>query len=113
MDSEAYNYYNKAEEKLKSKGCMFMCQSKNEKYEEAIDLYEKAANSYIRAKMWAEAGQCFEKIADCQFKMGGDTTKSYEQCAHYFTQVPGSKSMLIEIYLNRGCRVRRKNSNRI
>jgi len=92
MDSEAYNYYNKAEERLKATGCLFMCQSKNARFEEAIDLYERAAQLYIRNKNWYEAGQCYEKIADCQKKSGEDPLRSYEQASYYFCQVPGSIS---------------------
>lgn len=96
MDSEAYNYFDKAEKRLKqSGGCMFLCQSKNEKYEDAIDLYERAAQLYIRSKMWSEAGQCYENIADCQKQIGQDPIRSYEQASHYFCQVPGSKSKIL------------------
>lgn len=93
MDSEAYNFYNKAEHRLNQTGCMVMCESKSARYEDAIDLYERAGQLYIRSKMWSEAGQCYENIADCQVRLGQDPSKSYEQAAHYFCQVPnGSKS---------------------
>jgi len=38
------------------------------KYEEASELYVKAANLYKVAKKWGEAGKAFLKSADCQIK---------------------------------------------
>ena len=51
-----------AEKRLK-KWSMFG--SSEEKYEDAADLFEKAANCYKREKMHKEAGNAFLKCAEC------------------------------------------------
>lgn len=115
MDSEAFNFYNQAEKKLKGGGgCFAMCGSKNEKFEEAIDLFERAAQLFVRAKQWAEAGQCYEQICDCQRKIGQDTVRSLEQASYYFSQVAGSKSKIVKMNKNyRGEGIYRKSTCRI
>merc|ERR1711934_412936 len=53
----------KAEKKLKSWG-MF-----GNKYEDAADLYEQAANSFKLGKQWEEAAKCFDQLAECHVKL--------------------------------------------
>lgn len=43
------------------------------KYDEAIEIYQQAANQYKMAKMWQEAGDCFVQCANCAEK-GGSTS---------------------------------------
>lgn len=38
------------------------------KYEEAADLLEKAANNYKLAKCWNDASECYVKLAECHLK---------------------------------------------
>ncbi|KAL9263207.1 Alpha-soluble NSF attachment protein-like protein [Drosera capensis] len=53
----------KAEKKLN--GWAFL----GNKYEDAAELYEKAANSYKLGKLWDQAGAVYIKLADCNLKM--------------------------------------------
>ncbi|KAL9253695.1 Alpha-soluble NSF attachment protein-like protein [Drosera capensis] len=53
----------KAEKKLN--GWAFL----GNKYEDAAELYEKAANSYKLGKLWDQAGAVYIKLADCHLKM--------------------------------------------
>lgn len=53
----------KAEKKLN--GWAFL----GNKYEDAAELYEKAANSYKLGKSWDQAGAVYIKLADCHLKM--------------------------------------------
>ncbi|XP_071702330.1 alpha-soluble NSF attachment protein 2-like isoform X4 [Rutidosis leptorrhynchoides] len=39
-------------------------------YEDAGDLYEKAANHYKLAKSWDQAGSAYVKLAECHLKVG-------------------------------------------
>eukprot|EP00762_Andalucia_godoyi_P005420 ANDGO_08388.mRNA.1 Alpha-soluble NSF attachment protein len=39
------------------------------KYDEALELYERAANLYKLDKQWSEAGSVFEKMAECHMKL--------------------------------------------
>mmetsp|Transcript_18274 Transcript_18274/g.39340 ORF Transcript_18274/g.39340 Transcript_18274/m.39340 type:complete len:302 (+) Transcript_18274:259-1164(+) len=52
-----------AEKKLKSFGFF------GNKYEDAADLLEKAANNFKLAKCWDDAVDCYIKLADCQIKL--------------------------------------------
>ena len=39
------------------------------KYEDAAELYEQAANSFKLGKKWEEAAQCFDQLAECHVKL--------------------------------------------
>ena len=56
----------KAEKKLK--GGLFGSFFGN-KYEDAAELYEQAANSFKLGKKWEEAAQCFDQLAECHVKL--------------------------------------------
>ncbi|KAJ4970545.1 hypothetical protein NE237_003644 [Protea cynaroides] len=56
-------FENKAEKKIN--GWSFLGGSK---YEDAAELYEKAASSYKLAKSWDKAGAAYIKVADCHLK---------------------------------------------
>lgn len=49
------------------------------KYENAKELYQKAANQYKVEKLWSEAGDAFVKVAECEIKM-----KSQHEAASTF-----------------------------
>eukprot|EP00931_Biecheleriopsis_adriatica_P093393 TRINITY_DN6713_c0_g1_i2.p1 TRINITY_DN6713_c0_g1~~TRINITY_DN6713_c0_g1_i2.p1 ORF type:complete len:322 (+),score=99.33 TRINITY_DN6713_c0_g1_i2:82-966(+) len=58
----------KADAKIKGGGGYFSFLTGGPKYEEAIDLYQQAANQYKLAKLWQEAGNCFVQCAFCASK---------------------------------------------
>ena len=39
-----------------------------DKFGDAADLFEKAANNFKLAKCWADAVYCYEQLAECQLK---------------------------------------------
>ncbi|GMH26373.1 hypothetical protein Nepgr_028216 [Nepenthes gracilis] len=53
----------KAEKKISGWGLF------GSKYEDAAELYEKAANSYKLAKSWDQAASVYTKLADCHLKL--------------------------------------------
>jgi len=79
------------------------------KYEEASEMYVKAANLYKVAKKWGEAGRSFLKSADCQIKAQSkhEAATNYVEAANCFkkVEVPEAINCLklsIEIYLDMG-----------
>lgn len=63
FQAKARDYAAKADKKMKSFSFF------GNKYEDAADLYEKAANQYKLAKAWVEAGETFMKLAEVHVKL--------------------------------------------
>ena len=57
--------------------------SKSGKYEEASELFKKAANQYKVAQYWPEAGKAFSRAAECFIALGEnhDAATSYVDAA--------------------------------
>ncbi|EFJ48439.1 hypothetical protein VOLCADRAFT_81196 [Volvox carteri f. nagariensis] len=62
---KAEEYRKQAEKKMKSLLGGFF----GNKFEDAAELLEKAANNYKLAKMWNECADTYEKLAGCYLKM--------------------------------------------
>ncbi len=100
MDAEfeAVNYVSAAEKKL-NPGCIAaMCSNKEQRMEEARDLYEKAGNKFKLAQVWFEAGECFEKAADIQERNKENASEFYKEAAFCFN-FSDKKSKLILLLL--------------
>ena len=54
------------------------------KYEEAVELLEKACNNYKLAKMWSEAADGFVLLADCHLKLDSkhEAASAYVEAAN-------------------------------
>mmetsp|Transcript_27235 Transcript_27235/g.37566 ORF Transcript_27235/g.37566 Transcript_27235/m.37566 type:complete len:291 (-) Transcript_27235:126-998(-) len=65
------------------------------KYEEAAELFEQAANSFKLAKLWAEAGEVYLKLADCQIKLESkhETASAYVDAANSFKKVSAPRAV--------------------
>ncbi|KAK7379422.1 hypothetical protein VNO80_04882 [Phaseolus coccineus] len=61
--SKAEEFEKKAEKKLAGWGLF------GSKYEDAADLFDKAANSFKLAKSWDKAGATYLKLANCHLKL--------------------------------------------
>nr|AHA84269.1 alpha-soluble NSF attachment protein [Phaseolus vulgaris] len=61
--SKAEEFEKKAEKKLAGWGLF------GSKYEDAADLFDKAANSFKLAKSWDRAGATYLKLANCHLKL--------------------------------------------
>lgn len=70
----------KAEKKLNSWGLF------GSKYEDAADLFDKAANSFKLAKAWDKAGATYIKLANCYFKVESkhEAAQAYVDAAHCY-----------------------------
>lgn len=75
--AKADDFLKKAEKKLKSWNPF------GNKYEEAAELLEKAANNFKLAKCWNEATDAYTKLAECQIKLDSkhDAASAYVEGA--------------------------------
>ncbi|KAJ3354701.1 hypothetical protein GGF32_002380 [Allomyces javanicus] len=69
MSSDAEHLMAQAEKKLNA-GFLSSLFSSSNRYEDAEELYTKAANQFKLAKKWKEAGDAFSKAADMQIRLG-------------------------------------------
>lgn len=81
----------KAEKKLGSWFASFS----GTKYEDAEELYKKAANQFKVAKSWDEAGDAFERAARMALKQQSphDTATSYMEAANCYKKTDATKSL--------------------
>ncbi|XP_022774310.1 alpha-soluble NSF attachment protein 2-like [Durio zibethinus] len=73
-------FENKAERKLSSWGLF------GSKYEDASDLFDKAANCFKLAKSWDKAGSTYVKLANCHLKLESkhEAAQAYVDAAHCY-----------------------------
>lgn len=62
---------------LKGGGFASFFAGKFDKYEKAVEFFEKAGNAFKTAKCWAEAADAFSQAAECykQLEQPGDAAK--------------------------------------
>jgi len=81
---DALNLVSIADRKL-NPGCWeAMCSNKEERLDEARDLYEKAGNKFKLAQSWFEAGECFEKAGEIQEGKKENASQFYEEAEFCF-----------------------------
>ncbi|EPS71419.1 hypothetical protein M569_03331 [Genlisea aurea] len=70
----------KAEKKLSGWGIF------GSKYEDAADLFDKAANSYKLGKSWNQAGAVYVRLADCHLKLDSkhEAASAFADAAHCY-----------------------------
>ncbi|XP_027335023.1 alpha-soluble NSF attachment protein 2 isoform X3 [Abrus precatorius] len=78
--SKAEDFERKAEKKLSGWGLF------GSKYEDAADLFDKAANSFKLAKSWDRAGSTYLKLANCHLKLESkhEAAQAYVDAAHCY-----------------------------
>ncbi|XP_051138470.1 alpha-soluble NSF attachment protein-like [Andrographis paniculata] len=90
--ARAEDFEKKAEKKLKGWGLF------GSKYEDASDLFDKAANAYKLAKSWDQAGAAYVKLANCHLKLDSkhEAANAYADAAHCYkkTNIKESVSCL-------------------
>eukprot|EP00188_Purpureofilum_apyrenoidigerum_P002573 Plantae.Rhodophyta-Purpureofilum_apyrenoidigerum.ctg26400.p1 GENE.Plantae.Rhodophyta-Purpureofilum_apyrenoidigerum.ctg26400~~Plantae.Rhodophyta-Purpureofilum_apyrenoidigerum.ctg26400.p1 ORF type:complete len:328 (+),score=91.13 Plantae.Rhodophyta-Purpureofilum_apyrenoidigerum.ctg26400:82-984(+) len=112
-DSEAYEYYTQAEQKLKEKSGWFksmMGLADDNKFEEAAQMFVKAGNTYKLGKNWKKAGETFVRAAECFEKSSNgmyDAASKYADAAKAFKnghtqEALRAMSSAISIYENLG-----------
>ncbi|KAJ4833888.1 hypothetical protein Tsubulata_048063 [Turnera subulata] len=65
------------------------------KYEDAADLFEKAANCYKLAKSWDKAGATYVKLANCHLKSDSkhEAASAYADAAHCYKKSNTNESI--------------------
>ncbi|XP_057431180.1 alpha-soluble NSF attachment protein 2-like [Lotus japonicus] len=78
--SKAEEFEKKAEKKLNGWGLF------GSKYEDASDLFDKAANSFKLAKSWDKAGSTYLRLASCHLKLESkhEAAQAYVDAAHCY-----------------------------
>ncbi|XP_062156905.1 alpha-soluble NSF attachment protein 2 [Alnus glutinosa] len=78
--ARAEEFEKKAEKKLSGWGLF------GSKYEDAADLFDKAANSFKLAKSWDKAGSTYIKLANCHLKLESkhEAAQAYVDAAHCY-----------------------------
>ncbi|KAL5539947.1 hypothetical protein UlMin_043870 [Ulmus minor] len=81
--ARAEEFEKKAEKKLNSWGLF------GSKYEDASDLFDKAANSFKLAKSWDRAGATYVKLANCHLKLDSkhEAAQAYVDAAHCYKKI--------------------------
>nr|XP_023896842.1 alpha-soluble NSF attachment protein 2 [Quercus suber]POE55478.1 alpha-soluble nsf attachment protein [Quercus suber] len=78
--ARAEDFEKKAEKKLSGWGLF------GSKYEDAADLFDKAANSFKLGKSWNKAGSTYVKLANCHLKLESkhEAAQAYVDAAHCY-----------------------------
>ncbi|KAL6977525.1 hypothetical protein U1Q18_026324 [Sarracenia purpurea var. burkii] len=79
----------KAEKKLGGWGLF------SSKYEDAADLFDKAANAFKLAKSWDQAGSAYVKLANCHLKSDSkhEAAGAYADAAHCYKKTNTKESI--------------------
>mmetsp|Transcript_1619 Transcript_1619/g.5269 ORF Transcript_1619/g.5269 Transcript_1619/m.5269 type:complete len:260 (+) Transcript_1619:86-865(+) len=82
----------KAEKKLSSWSLF----SSGSKFEDASEMYVKAANLFKVAKCWNDAGMCFEKAAGCHLKCDSphEAATAYTEAANCYKKTDAKMAVL-------------------
>ncbi|XP_071722863.1 alpha-soluble NSF attachment protein 2-like [Rutidosis leptorrhynchoides] len=102
----AEEFEKKAEKKLTSWSFL------GSKYEDAADLFDKAANSYKLAKSWDKAGECYVKLASCHLKSESkhEAASAFVDAAHCYKKTKKSAAISqLEEAINLFCDIGRLN----
>ncbi|KAJ4720162.1 Alpha-soluble NSF attachment protein [Melia azedarach] len=102
--ARAEEFEKKAEKKLNSWGIF------GSKYEDAADLFDKAANSFKLAKSWDKAGATYVKLANCHLKLESkhEAAQAYVDAAHCYKKTSANEAIsCLEQAVNMFCDIGR------
>ncbi|GKV28206.1 hypothetical protein SLEP1_g37289 [Rubroshorea leprosula] len=87
--ARAEDFEKKAEKKLNGWGLF------GSKYEDAAELFDKAANSFKLAKAWDKAGSTYVKLANCYLKSESkhEAAQAYVDAAHCYKKISSSEAI--------------------
>ena len=85
----------KADKKLTAFSMSSFFFSSDTKYEEAEEMYKKAANQFKVAKSWDDAGAAFESAARCHLKLNSphDIATSYQEAATCYRKTNAQQAL--------------------
>ena len=91
-EAKAYDLIAKAEKKLAS----WLNLSGN-KYDDAAELFSKAANLFKVSKNWSGAGKAFEQVAQCHIKLKSahEAATAYQDAANCYKKVDTAHAILV------------------
>ncbi|KAB1224906.1 Alpha-soluble NSF attachment protein [Morella rubra] len=98
--ARAEEFDKKAEKKLSGWGLF------GSKYEDAADLFDKAANSFKLAKSWDKAGSTYVKLANCHLKLESkhEAAQAYVDAAHCYKKTSANEAIAcLELAVNLFC----------
>ncbi|KAJ8624503.1 hypothetical protein MRB53_033033 [Persea americana] len=83
------DYEKKAEKKINGWGLF------GSKYEDAADLYDKAANCYKLAKSWDKAGAVYIKLANCHMKLDSkhEAASAYVDASNSYKKISAQEAI--------------------
>mmetsp|Transcript_36456 Transcript_36456/g.77537 ORF Transcript_36456/g.77537 Transcript_36456/m.77537 type:complete len:296 (-) Transcript_36456:22-909(-) len=83
----------KAEATLK--GGLFNCLSGTRRFEEAMELYQQAANMYKLAKLWQEAADCYSQCAYCAARTGDQNAEAdnLQEAGHLLKRISTERAL--------------------
>ncbi|KAG2723996.1 hypothetical protein I3843_02G173800 [Carya illinoinensis] len=102
--ARAEEFEKKAEKKLNGWGLF------GSKYEDAADLFDKAANSFKLAKSWDKAGSTYVKLATCHLKLESkhEAAQAYVDSAHCYKKTSVNEAIsCLEQAVNLFCEIGR------
>ncbi|ESR49092.1 alpha-soluble NSF attachment protein 2 [Citrus sinensis] len=102
--ARAEEFEKKAEKKLNGWGLF------GSKYEDAADLFDKAANSFKLAKSWDKAGATYVKLANCHLKLESkhEAAQAYVDAAHCYKKTSSNEAIsCLEQAVNMFCDIGR------
>ncbi|KAJ4710142.1 Alpha-soluble NSF attachment protein [Melia azedarach] len=102
--ARAEEFEKKAEKKLNGWGIF------GSKYEDAADLFDKAANSFKLAKSWDKAGSTYVKLANCHLKLESkhEAAQAYVDAAHCYKKTSAKEAIsCLEQAVNMFCDIGR------
>ncbi|KAH9767346.1 hypothetical protein WN944_018111 [Citrus x changshan-huyou] len=102
--ARAEEFEKKAEKKLNGWGLF------GSKYEDAADLFDKAANSFKLAKSWDKAGATYVKLANCHLKLESkhEAAQAYVDAAHCYKKTSSKEAIsCLEQAVNMFCDIGR------
>ncbi|XP_058764590.1 alpha-soluble NSF attachment protein 2-like [Vicia villosa] len=87
--ARAEDFEKKAEKKLNGWAIF------SSKFEDAADLFDKAANSFKLAKSWDKAGSTYVKLANCHLKLESkhEASQAYVDAAHCYKKTNISEAV--------------------
>lgn len=102
-EGKGSDFYTKAEKKLTGWGLF------GSKYEDAADLFDKAANQFKLAKNWNRAANAYERVAECHLKSESkhEAASAYVEAANSykkFSNQDAAKALnhAVELYVEMG-----------
>eukprot|EP00326_Haptolina_ericina_P014766 CAMPEP_0181196508 /NCGR_PEP_ID=MMETSP1096-20121128/15507_1 /TAXON_ID=156174 ORGANISM="Chrysochromulina ericina, Strain CCMP281" /NCGR_SAMPLE_ID=MMETSP1096 /ASSEMBLY_ACC=CAM_ASM_000453 /LENGTH=284 /DNA_ID=CAMNT_0023286281 /DNA_START=49 /DNA_END=903 /DNA_ORIENTATION=+ len=71
--------------------------SSTNKYEDAAEMLEKAANLYKASKKWDEAGAIFQEVASCHLKLSSahEAASAYSNAAQCYKKTNPDQAMML------------------